>query len=268
VHLVRNAVDHGLEPTEEREAAGKPARGTIRLAARQAGDHIIIEITDDGRGMRADILRQKAVEKGLISIEEANTMDENQSLNLIFLPGFSTKSEISEVSGRGVGMDVVLTNIRRLKGRIDLASTVGQGSKVTISLPLTLAILPVLMMKQGGQTFAMPLTAVREIIGIEPDKVQHVSGQPTLVVRGEALPILQLADLLGRPHTGEALVGVVASSGDRGYVLAVDSFVGQDEVMIKPLEGIKPKGVTGATLSGEGVVVLVLEMHEMLQGRV
>ncbi|MDB5807044.1 MAG: chemotaxis protein CheA [Betaproteobacteria bacterium] len=268
VHLVRNAVDHGLETTADREAAGKPARGTIRLAARQAGDHIIIEITDDGRGMRADVLRQKAVEKGLISIEEANTLDERGSLNLIFLPGFSTKSEISEVSGRGVGMDVVLTNIRRLKGRIDLSSKVGEGSKVTISLPLTLAILPVLMMKQGGQTFAMPLTAVREIISIDRETLQSVSGQPTLVVRGEALPVVQLADLLNRPHTGESLVGVVATTGDRAYVLAVDSFVGQDEVMIKPLEGIKPKGVTGATLSGEGVVVLVLEMHEMLQGRV
>ncbi|HEY4371371.1 MAG TPA: chemotaxis protein CheA [Burkholderiales bacterium] len=268
VHLVRNAVDHGLEPTADREAAGKPARGTIRLVARQAGDHIVIEITDDGRGMRPDILRQKAVEKGLISQEEANTLDERASLNLIFLPGFSTKSEISEVSGRGVGMDVVMTNIRRLKGRIDLSSKVGQGSKVTISLPLTLAILPVLMMKQGGQTFAMPLTAVREIIGIETEKVQFVSGQPTLVVRGEALPVLQLANLLGRTQEGESLVGVVATSGDKAYVLAVDSFVGQDEVMIKPLEGIKPKGVTGATLSGEGVVVLVLEMHEMLQGLV
>ncbi len=139
---------------------------------------------------------------------------------------------------------------------------------MTISLPLTLAILPVLMMKQGGQTFAMPLTAVREIISIEPDNLQYVSGKPTLVVRGEALPVVQLADLLDRPQTGESLVGVVATSGDRAYVLAVDSFVGQDEVMIKPLEGIKPKGVTGATLSGEGVVVLVLEMQEMLQGRV
>jgi two-component system chemotaxis sensor kinase CheA len=267
VHLVRNAVDHGLELPADREAAGKPARGTIRLVARQSGDHIVIEITDDGRGMRADILRQKAVEKGLISMEEANTMDERQSLNLIFLPGFSTKSEISEVSGRGVGMDVVLTNIRRLKGRIDLSSTVGQGSKVTISLPLTLAILPVLMMKQGGQTFAMPLTAVREIIGIDPQTVQHVSGAPTLVVRGEALPVLRLDDMLNRPRAGEALVGVVATTGEKGYVLAVDSFVGQDEVMIKPLEGIKPKGVAGATLSGEGVVVLVLEMHEMLHGR-
>jgi two-component system chemotaxis sensor kinase CheA len=268
VHLVRNSVDHGLETPADREAVGKPARGTIRLAARQAGDHIIIEITDDGRGMRADVLRQKAVEKGLISAEEANTLDERGSLNLIFLPGFSTKSEISEVSGRGVGMDVVLTNIRRLKGRIDLSSKVGEGSKVTISLPLTLAILPVLMMKQGGQTFAMPLTAVREIISILPENLQYVSGKPTLVVRGEALPVMQLADLLDRPQTGESLVGVVATSADKAYVLAVDSFVGQDEVMIKPLEGIKPKGVTGATLSGEGVVVLVLEMQEMLQGRV
>jgi two-component system chemotaxis sensor kinase CheA len=268
VHLVRNSVDHGLETPEERVAAGKPARGTIRLSARQAGDHIIIEINDDGRGMRPDFIREKAVQKGLITAEEANTLDERQSLNLIFLPGFSTKTEISSVSGRGVGMDVVRTNITRLKGRIDLSSQPGQGSRVTISLPLTLAILPVLMMKQGGQTFAMPLNAVREIINIEPGKVQSVAGKPNLVVRGEVLPVLELGVLLNRPKTGESLVGVVAASGDRGYVLAVDSFVGQDEVMIKPLEGVKPKGVAGATLSGEGVLVLVLEMHELLLGQV
>ncbi len=267
VHLVRNSVDHGLETPDERVAAGKPARGTIRLSARQAGDHIIIEITDDGRGMRPEILREKAIQKGLISADEANTLDERQSLNLIFLPGFSTKTEISSVSGRGVGMDVVRTNIQRLKGRIDLSSKSGEGSRVTIFLPLTLAILPVLMMKQGGQTYGMPLNAVREIVNIEPHNLQSVAGSPNLVVRGEVLPVIELADLLNKPKECESLVGVVATSGDRGYVLAVDSFVGQDEVMIKPLEGVKPKGVAGATLSGEGVLVLVLEMHELLQGR-
>ncbi|MFN0318564.1 MAG: chemotaxis protein CheA [Burkholderiales bacterium] len=268
VHLVRNSVDHGLETPDERVAAGKPARGTIRLSARQAGDHIVIEIIDDGRGMRADFIREKAVQKGLISGDQASTLDERQSLNLIFLPGFSTKTEISSVSGRGVGMDVVRTNIVRLKGRIELSSTPGSGSRVTIFLPLTLAILPVLMMKQGEQTFAMPLNAVREIVTIDPGRVQSVAGNPNLVVRGDVLPILELSDLIGRPRTGEPLVGVVATAGERGYVLAVDSFVGQDEVMIKPLEGIKPKGVAGATLSGEGVLVLVLDMHELLDGRV
>jgi two-component system chemotaxis sensor kinase CheA len=267
VHLVRNSVDHGLETPEERLAAGKPARGTIKLSARQAGDHIIIEINDDGRGMRPEFIREKAVQKGLISAEDANTLDERQSLNLIFLPGFSTKTEISSVSGRGVGMDVVRTNIQRLKGRIDLSSRPGEGSRVTIFLPLTLAILPVLMMKQGGQTYSMPLNAVREIVNIEPDKVQSVAGKPNLVVRGEVLPVFELSDLLDMGKTGASLVGVVATCGERGYVLAVDSFVGQDEVMIKPLEGVKPKGVAGATLSGEGVLVLVLEMRELLDGR-
>jgi two-component system chemotaxis sensor kinase CheA len=267
VHLVRNSVDHGLEAPNERIAAGKPGRGTIRLSARQSGDHIVIEITDDGRGMRPEFIREKAVQKGLITVEEASTLDERQSLNLIFLPGFSTKTEISSVSGRGVGMDVVRTNILRLKGRIELSSVQGEGSKVTIFLPLTLAILPVLMMRQGGQTYAMPLSSVREIVNIEPNVLQSVSNRPNLVVRGEVLPVFELSDLLNKPKGGDSLVGVVASSGDRGYVLAVDSFVGQDEVMIKPLEGVKPKGVAGATLSGEGVLVLVLEMHELLQDR-
>ena len=268
VHLLRNSVDHGLETPEERVAAGKPARGTIRLSARRAGDSIIIEIIDDGRGMRAEFIRDKAVRKGLITADEANTLDERASLNLIFLPGFSTKTGISSVSGRGVGMDVVRTNILRLKGRIELGSTPGAGSRVTIYLPLTLAILPVLMMKQGGQTFAMPLNSVREIINIRPENLQRVSGKPNLVVRGDVLPVFDLATLLDRPKTSEPMVGVVATLGDRGYVLAVDSFVGQDEVMIKPLDGIKPKGVAGATLYGEGVLVLLLEMHELLNGRV
>ena len=267
VHLVRNSVDHGLETTVERIAAGKPSRGTVRLAARQVGDHIIIEITDDGRGMRPDFIREKAVQKGLIAAEEANTLDARQCLNLIFLPGFSTKAEVSEVSGRGVGMDVVRTNIQKLKGRIDLASEPGKGSRVTISLPLTLAILPVLMMKQDGQIYAMPLNTVREIITIDPDRVQSVAGHPALVVRGDVLPVFELADLLGRPRSASSLVGVVATDGNRGYVLAVDSFFGQDEVMIKPLQGIKPAGVVGATLSGEGVLVLVLEMRDLLRRR-
>ncbi|WP_424195658.1 chemotaxis protein CheA [Ampullimonas aquatilis] len=267
VHIVRNSVDHGIENPVDRIAAGKPSRGTIKLSARQEGDHIIIEITDDGKGMNPDVIRQKAFEKGLISQEEVSTLDARKSLQLIFLPGFSTKDQISDVSGRGVGMDVVKTNITKLKGRIDLLSEPGRGSRIIISLPLTLAILPVLMLKQAEQTYALPLSSVREIISLNESQIQSVSGTPNIIVRGTVLPILDLAALLGKPRAaGMAPLGIVIVSGDRSFILGVDSMVGQDEVMIKPLEGLKPKGVAGATLSGEGVLVLVLELNELLQG--
>lgn len=266
VHLIRNSVDHGLETTKERAALGKPARGSIKLSARQAGDHIIIEIVDDGRGMDPEVLRRKAVEKGLISLDEANSMDERQSLNLIFLPGFSTKTDISEVSGRGVGMDVVRTNIQRLKGRIELTSNLGRGSRVSISLPLTLAILPVLMMRVAAQVYAVPLSSVREIIPLDTGQLQLVGGMPSVTVRGEVLPVLPLAGLLGAPCPVPSPVGVVVTVREKDLVIGVDSLAGQDEVMVKPLEGLKPRGVTGATLSGDGVLVLVLELHELLGG--
>lgn len=267
VHLIRNAVDHGVESPVERIAAGKPARGIVQLLARQAGDHIIIEIRDDGRGMDPARIRAKAVEKGIISHDEANGLDNKGALNLIFLPGFSTKDQVTDVSGRGVGMDVVQTNIAKLKGRIELDSTLGQGSRITISLPLTLAILPVLMMSCCEQVYSVPLSTVREIISIHPSKIQNVNNKPVMVIRGDVLPMLDLAELVGRERTKPAEIGVVAVSRGKSFVMLVDGLVGQDEVMIKPLEGIKPKGVSGATLSGEGVLVLVLELHELLEGR-
>ena len=266
VHLVRNAVDHGIEPIEDRRKANKPTRGTVNLSARQTGDHIVIEITDDGRGMRPEVLRQKAIEKGLITAEQAGQLNIQDSLQLIFLPGFSTKTEITDISGRGVGMDVVKTNIQRLNGRIEVHSEPGQGSRITILLPLTLAILPVLMLKLEEQAYSLPLSCVREIISINQENVQQVNGRPTLVVRGDVLPVLDLAELIGRHSSQTNKVGVLAVSGNKACVLAVDSLIGQDEVMIKPLEGIKPKGVSGATLSGEGLLVLVLELREILEG--
>ena len=264
VHLVRNAVDHGIEGTTERAALGKPQRGTIRLSARQDGDQIIIEIADDGRGMDPEILRRKAVEKGLISQEEANLLDEKRSLELIFLPGFSTKSQISDLSGRGVGMDVVRTNIQRLKGAINLESTLGRGSRTTISLPLTLAIMPVLMTRIEGQMFAIPLSAVREIISLDASIIQTVAGGSSISVRGEVLPVVYLTELLGRTRNSVSNVGVVVSVPGGRCILAVDSVAGQDEVMVKPLEGLKPRGVSGATLSGDGMLVLALDLHELL----
>ena len=269
VHLVRNAVDHGVETIEERRALGKPERALVRLMARQAGDAIIIEITDDGRGMRPEVLRQKAVEKGTISAEEAASLDDRQALELIFRPGVSTKNEISDVSGRGVGMDVVKTNIGKLNGRIELHSEIGKGTRVTIMLPLTLAILPVLVVDVGAQPYAMPLSIVREIISIPPGSIQLVAGKPAIVVRGEVMPLLDLAKLLGKPPGGEdaGRIGVVASSGSQTFILAVDRMYGQDEVVIKPLTGFKPKGVAGATVSSEGVLVLVLEMRELFESQ-
>ncbi|HEX4917760.1 MAG TPA: chemotaxis protein CheA [Limnobacter sp.] len=267
VHLVRNAVDHGIETIADRMACGKNPKGIVNLSARQTGDHIVIEIQDDGRGMKPEVIREKAVEKGLISAEEAGQLNVQDSLQLIFLPGFSTKDQISDISGRGVGMDVVKTNIQRLNGRIEIESNPGEGSRITILLPLTLAILPVLMLKLEEQIYSLPLSCVREIIPIEEDKVQYVGGKPTMVVRGEVLPLLDLANLIGRPTSPGPKVGVLAISGNRACILAVDTLVGQDEVMIKPLDGVKPKGVAGATLSGEGLLVLVLELRELLEGR-
>ena len=267
IHLVRNAVDHGVETIQDRIACSKNPKGTVNLSARQTGDHIVIEIQDDGRGMRPEIIREKAVEKGLISAEEAGQLSAQESLQLIFLPGFSTKDQISDISGRGVGMDVVKTNIQRLNGRIEIHSEPSQGSKITIFLPLTLAILPVLMLKLEEQIYSLPLSSVREIIPIQEDKIQFVGGKPNMVVRGEVIPLLDLAVLLGRDSRRGSKVGVLAISGDRACILAVDSLVGQDEVMIKPLDGLKPKGVAGATLSGEGLLVLVLELRELMEGR-
>ncbi|GGX89926.1 chemotaxis protein CheA [Vogesella alkaliphila] len=267
VHLVRNAVDHGVESSEERISVGKKPQSLVQLSAEQVGDHIVIEITDDGKGMNPEALRRKAIEKGLIDAETANGLDEKQCLQLIFLPGFSTKDQISNVSGRGVGMDVVRTNIQKLNGRIDINSEQGVGTRISISLPLTLAILPVLVVRACNQPFAVPLAMVREIIPIDVSAIQEVSGRPTIVVRDEILPLKTLANLLNWAPTQKPQFGVLMQSAEKSFILAVDSFVGRDDVVIKPLQNIRPKGVAGATLSGDGSVVLVLDMEDLLTGQ-
>ncbi len=264
VHLVRNAVDHGVETIEDRIAIGKPAKSIVQLSATQVGDHILLEIIDDGKGMRPDVLRRKAVEKGLIDLETANSMDDKQALQLVFLPGFSTKDQISSVSGRGVGMDVVKTNIQKLNGRIDIQSVVGEGTRFSISLPLTLAILPVLVVRVCDQPFAVPLAMVREIIPIRPEHIQEVSGRATIVVRDEILSVRSLARLIGWEETQTPQFGVLMQAAENSFILAIDSFIGRDDVVIKPLQNIRPRGIAGATLSGDGSVVLVLDMESML----
>ncbi|MCK9259958.1 MAG: chemotaxis protein CheA [Azoarcus sp.] len=264
IHLIRNAVDHGVEDGVERRASGKPVKSEVRLEARQEGDHIVILIADDGHGMNADKLRAKALQKGLITDEEANTMDERQSFNLIFLPGFSLAAQVSDVSGRGVGMDVVRTNIQKLNGSIDIRSTQGKGTTFIISLPLTLAILPVLLVRLGEQPFAVPLSMVREILPIDINEVQEVGGRATMVVRGEVLPILPLAGLLGWEQERVPEYGVLMQTAELSFVLAIDSFAGREDAVIKSLDDFRPKGVAGVTTLSNGQIVLILDMKEVL----
>ncbi|GHU05067.1 hypothetical protein FACS1894158_06780 [Betaproteobacteria bacterium] len=264
VHLVRNAVDHGVESPEERLAAGKPAKSFVRLEARQEGDHIVLLIVDDGHGMNPEIIRAKAVEKGLIREEEANTLDDRQSLNLIFLPGFSTMTKASAVSGRGVGMDVVKTNIQKLNGSVEIHTEQGKGSTFVISLPLTMAILPVLLVLLGDQPFALPLSMVREILPIDVESMQEVGGKETLVVRGEILPVVALSSLLGWPQVRAPEYGVLMQTSERSFILSVDSFAGRDDAVIKSLDDFRPRGVAGVTTLSNGRIVLILDMKELL----
>ena len=264
IHLIRNAVDHGVEDKSERLAAGKSSKSIVRLEARQEGDHIVILVEDDGHGMNAEKLRAKALAKGLITDEEANTMDERQSYNLVFLPGFSMAANVSDVSGRGVGMDVVRTNIQKLNGTIDIRSAAGKGTTFIINLPLTLAILPVLLVRLGDQPLAVPLSMVREILPIELEQVQEVGGRATMVVRGEVLPILPLAALLGWPMAQPPEYGVLMQTAEQSFVLAIDSFAGREDAVIKSLDDFRPKGVAGVTTLSNGQIVLILDMKELL----
>jgi two-component system chemotaxis sensor kinase CheA len=264
IHLIRNAVDHGVETPAERIAGHKPEKSEVRLEARQEGDHIVLIVADDGRGMNAERLRAKALEKGLITDEEANTMDERQSFNLVFLPGFSTKDVASDVSGRGVGMDVVKTNIHKLNGSIDIRSHPGKGTTFTISLPLTLAILPVLLVRLGDQPFAVPLSMVREILTIQVDAVQEVGGRATMVVRGEVMPIYPLSHLLGWNAERVPEYGVLMQTAESTFILAIDGFMGREDAVIKSLDDFRPKGVAGVTTLSNGQIVLILDMKELL----
>ncbi|MBA3032695.1 MAG: chemotaxis protein CheA [Gammaproteobacteria bacterium] len=264
IHLIRNAVDHGVESTQERLAAGKPEKSQVRLEARQEGDHIVLIVADDGKGMNAERLRAKALEKGIITDEEANSMDERQSFNLVFLPGFSTMEVASDVSGRGVGMDVVRTNIQKLNGSIEIKSSPGKGTSFVISLPLTLAILPVLLVQLGEQPFAVPLSMVREILPIQIEQVQEVGGRATMVVRGEVMPIYPICNLLGWTPVQVPEYGVLMQTGDHAFILAIDGFMGREDAVIKSLEDFRPKGVAGVTTLSNGQIVLILDIKELL----
>ncbi len=270
VHLVRNAVDHGVEMPDEREAAGKARTGRVVLSAEQEGDHILLSISDDGKGMDPNILRAKAVEKGLMDKDAADRLSESDCYNLIFAPGFSTKTEISDVSGRGVGMDVVKTKISQLNGSINIFSAKGQGSKIVIKVPLTLAIMPTLMVMLGNQAFAFPLVNVNEIFHLDLSRTNVVDGQEVVIVRDKALPLFYLKRWLVQgqvheeQHEGHV---VILSVGTQRIGFVVDQLVGQEEVVIKPLGKMLQgtPGMSGATITGDGRIALILDVPSMLK---
>lgn len=269
VHLVRNSVDHGIEMPDVRAAAGKSRHGTVRLAAEQDGDQILLTIADDGRGMNADVLRAKAVEKGLLEQDAALRLTERECFELIFLPGFSTKEEISDVSGRGVGMDVVKTRITQLNGSIEIDSKIGVGTTIRIRVPLTLAIMPTLMVVLGNQIFALPLVNVKEIIDFKRSQAREVNGSKTLVVRGKALPLFYLSRWLVQGVHDYAVDNghvVIVSVGSQSMGLIVDELIGQEEVVIKPLGSMLhgTKGLSGATITGNGRIALILDLPELI----
>ncbi len=273
IHLVRNAVDHGIEMPDDRARAGKPRKGTVVLSADQEGDHIQLSIEDDGKGMDAEVLRQKAVEKGMMDAEAAARLDEKECYNLIFAAGFSTKTEISDVSGRGVGMDVVKTRIAQMNGSVEIDSQLGKGSKIVIKLPLTLAIMPTLMVVLGKQPFALPLASVVEIFNLDLSRTNTVDGQLTIRVRERALPLFYLSEWLvqggyGRPEYGEGEGHVVVVTvGNVQVGLVVDHLIGQEEVVIKPLGALLQgmQGMAGATITGDGKIALILDVPGLMR---
>ncbi|MBU2098944.1 MAG: chemotaxis protein CheA, partial [Gammaproteobacteria bacterium] len=272
VHLVRNAVDHGIEQPEARVAKGKSREGSILLAAEQEGDHILLTISDDGHGMDPELLRRKAVEKGLMDKDAADRLSRSECFDLIFAPGFSTKTEISDVSGRGVGMDVVKTKIAQLNGSVSVDSTLGKGSRIEIKVPLTLAIMPTMMVMVGEQTFALPLVSVNEIFNLDLGNTHVVDGQQVVTVRDKALPLFHLRRWLG--HGGVQSNGtsgtanvVIVSVGAQRVGFVVDTLIGQEEVVIKPLGRMLhgTPGMAGATITGDGRIAVILDVPGLLK---
>ena len=272
IHLVRNSVDHGIEMPEARIAAGKSQTGKVILSASQEGDHIELAIVDDGGGMDPDTLRAIAVKRGLMDEDAASRLSNKECFNLIFAPGFSSKEKISDISGRGVGMDVVKTAINTLNGSIDIDSEMGQGTKITIKVPLTLAILPTLMVGVAGHPFALPLASVNEIFHLDLSRTNVVDGQLTIIVRDKSIPLFYLQNWLA-PKAGivELRKGhghvVIVQLGSQRVGFVVDTLIGQEEVVIKPLDKLLQgtPGMAGATITSDGHIALILDVPDLLK---
>ena len=271
VHIVRNAIDHGIEPPEERERLGKPRKGTIILSAYHEGNYIVIETTDDGRGMDPEKLKQKALEKGLITETEARQMSKEEAYTLIFKPGFSTAEKVTNISGRGVGMDVVKTNVEKLNGVIEVKSELGKGTTITLKIPLTLAIIQALLVKVTKEYYAIPLVSVVETVRITKDDVDKVENKDVLRLRDNIIPLVYLGDTLGigdnkRTLDGKEIYVVVVAVAEKKIGLIVDELIGREEIVIKSLGNYLTniKGISGATIMGDGSVTLILDVANVV----
>jgi len=270
VHLVRNAIDHGMDTPEEREAAGKPRRGTVRLAAYQEGRNIIVSVSDDGRGINPAAISNSAVSKGLLSREEADRLSDKESLSLIFIPGFSTAKQVSNISGRGVGMDVVKTNISKINGTIAIESEVGKGTEIIFRLPLTLAIIQALTVEAGGEVYGIPLSTVIENIRVSPDEIKSVEGRAVIHIRDRVFPVVKLGELVTGCTNGDGAEWqyiVIIGVGEKTFGVLVDRLHGQEEIVMKSMgEYLKgTDGIAGACITGDGNVILILDVCGLLE---
>lgn len=270
MHLLRNSLDHGVEHPDDREAKGKPRTGEVGLIARHEGNNVVIMVTDDGKGIDTDIVRRKAIERGMISAEEAESLDDADAVRLIFLPGFSTAEQITDVSGRGVGMDVVRSKIESLGGHVDVETKIDEGSVFKIKLPLTLAIIQALLVKIQDEMYAIPLASIDSTINISPDDIKTVKNKEVIVLRGQIIPVIRGADVLQVPKSdgeeNDDIFVVVVHIGDRKAGIVVDNLIGQQEIVIKTmgklLAGLKV--ISGATVLGDGRVALILDVSALM----
>ncbi len=268
VHILRNSADHGIEKSEVRVAAGKPATGLIRLIAEHQGGHVRVAVIDDGKGVDSEVVGRKAVEKGLVTAEQLGQMSQQEIINLLFVAGFSMAEKVSDLSGRGVGMDVVRTNITKLGGTINLTSTKGKGTMIEVLIPLTVAIMPAMLVGIGPAEYAIPLACVVEIVRIDPEKTHSVAGKPVIRLRESVLPLVDMNDRLGEEkRPGSRRFAVVVEVGQQRAGLVVDHLVGQQEVVIKPLDDKYTTGgpFSGATIRENGDVSLIIDAVQLIR---
>jgi two-component system chemotaxis sensor kinase CheA len=270
IHIIRNAVDHGIESQEDRKRKGKPKSGALLLEAFHEGSNVIIEITDDGQGIDLSRIRQKAIEKQLADREHLEKMDQKEIIDMIMLPGFSTADKITHTSGRGVGMDVVKRNIEKINGSLDIETRQDVGTRIRIKIPLTLAIIPAMMIRCGGSHFTVPMSAIQETLRIDPGEIFTVDGSEVMHLHEEPLPLVRLSDLLNIPTPADAagderlfVIVIRSAAGSTGFI--VDQLLGRQEVVIKPLEDYlqENSGFSGATILGDGSISLILDVDEL-----
>lgn len=271
IHILRNSLDHGIETPDVRLAAGKPAHGTLRVSARQDGDRVVLDIRDDGAGVDTARVRAKAVERGLIPADRAEALSDAEAVQLVFLPGFSTADNISDLSGRGVGMDVVRSAVERVNGTVQLSSVRGQGTTLTLTLPLSMAVTHVMMIRSAGCRFGVPMDLIVETVRVPADEIHRFKQAQTVVLRGRIVPLRPLNELLGMDEParlnaeGEHAVLVLRWGGEP-IGLIVDDFDGTSDIILRPLEGVLGgmTGFAGSALMGDGSVLMILNPKELL----